>query len=42
MYVQEPTLSDMTGYELTFSLKVESMLGCLPQPQRRQIKLEVQ
>lgn len=38
---QQPTLSDMTMYEMNFSLLVEDMLGNIDQPKYRQIIVEV-
>lgn len=38
---QQPTLSDMTMYEMNFSLLVEDMLGNIDQPKYRQIVVEV-
>ncbi|XP_037000754.2 phosphorylase b kinase regulatory subunit beta isoform X3 [Artibeus jamaicensis] len=38
---QQPTLSDMTMYEMNFSLLVEDMLGSIDQPQYRQIVVEL-
>ncbi|NXW51163.1 KPBB kinase, partial [Nyctiprogne leucopyga] len=38
---QQPTLSDMTMYEMNFSLLVEDMLQNIDQPQYRQIIVEV-
>uniref|UniRef100_A0A8C4MCQ2 Phosphorylase b kinase regulatory subunit n=1 Tax=Equus asinus asinus TaxID=83772 RepID=A0A8C4MCQ2_EQUAS len=38
---QQPTLSDMTMYEMNFSLLVEDMLGNIDQPQYRQIVVEL-
>uniref|UniRef100_A0A9L0SAF3 Phosphorylase b kinase regulatory subunit n=1 Tax=Equus caballus TaxID=9796 RepID=A0A9L0SAF3_HORSE len=38
---QQPTLSDMTMYEMNFSLLVEDMLGNVDQPQYRQIVVEL-
>ena len=40
-FPQQPTLSDMTMYEMNFSLLVEDMLGNIDQPQYRQIVVEV-
>jgi len=37
---QQPTLSDMTRYELNFSLLVEKMLGAIPDPAYRQMMVE--
>ena len=39
---QQPTLSDMTQYELNFSLLVEQMLSKIVDPAYRQIIVEVQ
>ncbi len=38
---QQPTLSDMTQYELNFSLLVEQMLSKIVDPAYRQIMVEV-
>lgn len=38
---QQPTLSDMTMYEMNFSLLVEDMLQNIDQPEYRQIIVEV-
>ncbi|KAF6078976.1 phosphorylase kinase regulatory subunit beta [Phyllostomus discolor] len=38
---QQPTLSDMTMYEMNFSLLVEDMLGSIDRPQYRQIVVEL-
>lgn len=38
---QQPTLSDMTMYEMNFSLLVEDMLGNIDQPKYRQIIVEL-
>ena len=38
---QQPTLSDMTDYELNFSIKVEEMLSKIDEPVFRQICIEV-
>ncbi|XP_006887876.1 PREDICTED: phosphorylase b kinase regulatory subunit beta isoform X2 [Elephantulus edwardii] len=38
---QQPTLSDMTMYEMNFSLLVEEILGNIDQPQYRQIIVEL-
>jgi hypothetical protein len=38
---QQPTLSDMTMYELNFSLLVEQMLSKIVDPAYRQIMVEV-
>ena len=39
--LQQPTLSDMTMYELNFSLLVEQMLSRIVDPAYRQIMVEV-
>ena len=39
---QQPTLSDMTQYELNFSLLVEQMLSKIVDPTYRQLMVEVQ
>ena len=39
--LQQPTLSDMTMYELNFSLLVEQMLSKIVDPAYRQITVEV-
>ena len=39
--VQQPTLSDMTQYELNFSLLVEQMLSKITDPAYRQMIVEV-
>lgn len=39
--LQQPTLSDMTMYELNFSLLVEQMLSKIVDPSYRQIMVEV-
>ncbi len=39
--LQQPTLSDMTQYELNFSLLVEQMLSKIVDPAYRQIMVEV-
>ena len=39
--LQQPTLSDMTQYELNFSLLVELMLSKIVDPAYRQIMVEV-
>jgi hypothetical protein len=41
MWFQQPTLSDMTMYELNFSLLVEQMLSKIADPAYRQIVVEV-
>ncbi|CAB3406621.1 unnamed protein product [Caenorhabditis bovis] len=38
---QEPTLSDMTRYELTFSHKIEAMLSRISHPEYRQLLVEL-
>lgn len=38
---QQPTLSDMTDYELNFSIKVEEMLSKIDEPVFRQIVVEL-
>nr|XP_033711016.1 phosphorylase b kinase regulatory subunit beta-like [Tursiops truncatus]XP_033711017.1 phosphorylase b kinase regulatory subunit beta-like [Tursiops truncatus]XP_033711018.1 phosphorylase b kinase regulatory subunit beta-like [Tursiops truncatus] len=38
---QQPTLSDMTMYEMNFSFLVEDMLGNIDQPKYRQIVVEL-
>lgn len=38
---QQPTISDMTDYELNFSLKIEEMLSIVDEPVFRQILVEV-
>uniref|UniRef100_A0A8R1I4J9 Phosphorylase b kinase regulatory subunit n=1 Tax=Caenorhabditis japonica TaxID=281687 RepID=A0A8R1I4J9_CAEJA len=38
---QQPTLSDMTRYELTFSYKFEEMLSRISHPEYRQLLVEV-
>jgi phosphorylase kinase alpha/beta subunit len=38
---QQPTLSDMTDYELNFSIKVEEMLSKINEPVLRQIVVEM-
>ncbi|XP_070255103.1 phosphorylase b kinase regulatory subunit beta isoform X2 [Myotis yumanensis] len=38
---QQPTLSDMTMYEMNFSLLVEDMLGNIDQPKYRQLIVEL-
>ena len=38
---QQPTLSDMTDYELNFSIKIEEMLSKIDEPVMRQIVVEV-
>ena len=40
-FLQQPTLSDMTQYELNFSLLVEQMLSKIIDPAYRQIIVEV-
>jgi phosphorylase kinase alpha/beta subunit len=40
-FLQQPTLSDMTNYELNFSLLVELMLSKIADPAYRQIIVEV-
>lgn len=40
-FLQQPTLSDMTMYEMNFSLLVEDMLQNIDQPEYRQIIVEV-
>ena len=39
--MQQPTLSDMTQYELNFSLLVEQMLSKITDPAYRQMIVEV-
>jgi phosphorylase kinase alpha/beta subunit len=39
--IKQPTLSDMTDYELNFSIKVEEMLSKIDEPVFRQIVVEV-
>ena len=41
LLLQQPTLSDMTKYELNFSLLVEQMLSKIIDPTYRQIIVEV-
>ena len=41
LLLQQPTLSDMTQYELNFSLLVEQMLSKIADPAYRQIIVEV-
>ncbi len=38
---QQPTLSDMTDYELNFSIKIEEMLSKIAEPVLRQIIVEM-
>ncbi|CAD6193542.1 unnamed protein product [Caenorhabditis auriculariae] len=38
---QQPTLSDMTRFELTFSYKIESMLSLISHPEYRQLLVEL-
>ncbi|KAM3726600.1 putative phosphorylase b kinase regulatory subunit beta [Dirofilaria immitis] len=38
---QQPTLSDMTPFELTFSYKIESMMSAIDHPEYRQILVEL-
>lgn len=38
---QQPTQSDMTMYEMNFSLLVEQMLSKIPDPTYRQLMVEV-
>lgn len=38
---QQPTLSYMTPFELTFSYKIESMMSAIDHPEYRQILVEV-
>uniref|UniRef100_A0AAF5RVW4 Phosphorylase b kinase regulatory subunit n=2 Tax=Wuchereria bancrofti TaxID=6293 RepID=A0AAF5RVW4_WUCBA len=38
---QQPTLSDMTPFELTFSYKIESMMSAIEHPEYRQILVEL-
>ncbi|OZC10490.1 phosphorylase kinase alpha/beta [Onchocerca flexuosa] len=38
---QQPTLSDMTPFELTFSHKIESMMSAIDHPEYRQILVEL-
>ncbi|XP_034494914.1 phosphorylase b kinase regulatory subunit beta [Ailuropoda melanoleuca] len=40
-FFQQPTLSDMTMYEMNFSLLVEDILGNIDQPKYRQIVVEL-
>lgn len=39
--MKRPTLSDMTDYELNFSIKIEEMLSSIDEPVFRQIIVEV-
>lgn len=41
LHFQQPTLSDMTQYELNFSLLVEQMLSKITDPAYRQMIVEV-
>jgi len=41
LLLQQPTLSDMTQYELNFSLLVEQMLSKITDPAYRQMIVEV-
>ncbi|VDN59284.1 unnamed protein product [Dracunculus medinensis] len=38
---QQPTLSDMTRYELTFAYKIESMMSVITHPEYRQVLVEL-
>ncbi|TMS39891.1 hypothetical protein L596_006347 [Steinernema carpocapsae] len=38
---QQPTLSDMTQFELTFSFKIESMMSVIGHPEYRQLLVEL-
>uniref|UniRef100_A0A1I7VHF3 Phosphorylase b kinase regulatory subunit n=1 Tax=Loa loa TaxID=7209 RepID=A0A1I7VHF3_LOALO len=38
---QQPTLNDMTPFELTFSYKIESMMSTIEHPEYRQILVEL-
>ncbi|KAL3981501.1 Glycosyl hydrolases 15 family protein [Acanthocheilonema viteae] len=38
---QQPTLSDMTPFELTFSYKIESMMSAIEHPEYRQVLVEL-
>lgn len=38
---KQPTLSDMTDYELNFSIKIEEMLSTIDEPVFRQIVVEM-
>lgn len=38
---QQPTLSDMTEYELNFALTIEDLLSRVAKPEYRQIMVEV-
>ncbi|CAG9539143.1 unnamed protein product [Cercopithifilaria johnstoni] len=38
---QQPTLSDMTPFELTFSYRIESMMSTIEHPEYRQILVEL-
>lgn len=40
-HFQQPTLSDMTQYELTFAYEIESMMSVIAHPEYRQILVEV-
>ncbi len=39
--MKQPTISDMTDYELNFSIKIEEMLSKVNEPVFRQIIVEV-
>lgn len=41
IFSQQPTLSDMTPFELTFAYKIESMMSAIEHPEYRQILVEV-
>ncbi len=41
-FIQQPTLSDMTDYELNFSLKIEEMLSGIADPAYRCLVVEVE
>lgn len=38
---QQPTLSDMTEFELTFSYRIEEILSRITKPEYRQLTIEV-
>ncbi len=42
LFFQQPTLSDMTDYELNFSLKIEEMLSGISDPAYRCLVVEVE
>ncbi len=41
VYLQQPTLSDMTQSELTFAYRIDGMMSIIAHPEYRQLMVEV-